>query len=166
MQNPKISAIAAIDGKRGIGKDNQLLFHIKEDFERMHKIIAGHPLIMGRKTHESIGRVIPGVANIVITRDTSYAKKHTEGCIVCFSLDEALEKAKKINHGGEIFIFGGGGIYKQAWPVIDKLYLTVVEGDFHADTFFPDFQDFKKVVFEESHESNGLKYKFVVLERS
>lgn len=163
---PKISAIVAIDEKRGIGKNNKLLFHIKEDFERMHQIIAGHPLIMGRKTHDSIGRVIPGAPNFVITRDPEYKKKHTEGCIICTSLEEAVEKAQKSEHNGEIFIFGGGEIYKQAMPLIDKIYLTVVKGDFAADTFFPDYSDFKKVVYEsEEKEDKGLKYKFIDLEK-
>lgn len=162
----KISAIVAMDEKRGIGKDNKLPFHIKEDFERMHKIIAGHPLIMGRKTHESIGRVIPNCANIVITRDPEYKKNHTEGCIVCPSLEEALEQAKLASGSDEIFIFGGGEIYKQAMSVIDKLYLTLVKGDFGADTFFPDYSEFKKVVFEsEEKKENGFRYKFVELEK-
>ncbi len=162
----KISAIVAMDEKRGIGKNNDLPFHIKEDFERMHKIIAGHPLIMGRKTHESIGRVIPACTNIVITRDPEYKNNHTEGCIVCSSLDEALEQAKLAQGNEEIFIFGGGEIYKQAMPKIAKLYLTIVKGDFGADTFFPDYSEFKKVIFEsEEKEEKGLKYKFVDLER-
>ncbi|MBI2019439.1 dihydrofolate reductase [Candidatus Daviesbacteria bacterium] len=166
MKKIKISAIVAIDEKRGIGKNNQLLFHIKEDFERMHKIIAGHPLIMGRKTHDSIGRVIPGAPNFVITRDPEYKKQHTEGCIVVSSVEEALEKAKASEHHGEIFIFGGGEIYKQAMPVTDKIYLTLVKGDFGADTFFPDYSDFKKVVYQsEEKESIGLKYKFIDLEK-
>lgn len=166
MKSPKVSAIVAIDEKRGIGKGNKLLFHIKEDFERMHQIIAGHPLIMGRKTHDSIGRILPSGANIVITRDPDYAKKHTEGCTVVHSLEEALEKVKKFETHGEIFIFGGGEIYKQAMPIIQKLYLTIVKGDFKADTFFPDYSDFKKVVYEsEEKEFEGLKYKFVDLEK-
>lgn len=162
----KISAIVAMDEKRGIGKDNKLPFHIKEDFERMHKIITGHPLIMGRKTHDSIGRVIPHCANIIITRDLEYKKNHTEGCIVCSSLKEALEKAENLEQNNEIFIFGGGEIYRQAMPVIDKLYLTIVKGDFGADTFFPDYSDFKKVIYEsEEKEDKGLKYKFLDLKR-
>lgn len=162
----KISAIVAMDEKRGIGKGNKLPFHIKEDFERMHKIIAGHPLIMGRKTHESIGRVIPACTNIVITRDPEYKKNHTEGCIVCPSLEEALRQAKLASGSDEIFIFGGGEIYKQAMPVTQKLYLTIVKGDFKADTFFPDYSEFKKVVSESDwQEHEGLRYKFLELER-
>lgn len=162
----KISAIVAIDEKRGIGKDNELLFHIKEDYERMYQIIAGHPLIMGRKTHDSIGRVLPSGPNFVVTRDPEYKRKHTEGCIICFSLEEALEKAQKVERSGEIFIFGGGEIYKQVMPKLEKIYLTIVKGDFKADTFFPDYSDFKKVVYEsEEKQSNGFKYKFIDLER-
>lgn len=166
MKKAKVSAIVAIDEKRGIGKNNQLLFHIKEDFERMHQIIAGHPLIMGRKTHDSIGRVLPGGPNFVITRDPEYKKEHTEGCIVCSSLEEALEKAQEVEGSEEIFIFGGGEIYNQAMPKLEKIYLTKVAGDFKADTFFPDYSDFKKVVYEsEEKQSDGLKYKFIDLER-
>ena len=166
MKNAKVSAIVAIDEKRGIGKNNQLLFHIKEDFERMHQIIAGHPLIMGRKTHDSIGRIIPSGPNFVITRDPEYKKSHTEGCIVCPSLEEALRQARLASGNDEIFIFGGGEIYKQAMPVIQKLYLTIVKGDFGADTYFPDYSEFKKVVFEsEEKEAEGLKYRFLDLER-
>lgn len=166
MTNPKISAIVAMDEKRGIGKGNKLPFHIKEDFERMHKIIAGHPLIMGRKTHESIGRVIPGCTNVVITRDPEYKKSHLEGCIVCPSLEEALQQASLAQGSDEIFIFGGGEIYKQAMPVTQKLYLTIVKGDFKTDTFFPDYSDFKKVIWEsEEKEAGEFKYKFLELER-
>ena len=165
MNNPKISAIVAMDNKRGIGKDNKLPFHIKEDFERMHRIIAGHPLIMGRKTHDSIGRVIPHCANIVITRDPEYKKNHTEGCIVCPSLEEALRRAKIAQGHDEIFIFGGGEIYKQTMPVVQKLYLTIVEGDFGADTFFPDYAEFTKVISQEQKESEGYKYRFLILEK-
>ena len=166
MKRVIISAIVAVDEKRGIGKGNQLLFHIKEDFLRMHKIIAGHPLIMGRKTHDSIGRVLPNSPNIVITRDSEYKVRHTEGCIVCQSLKEALDIAKKLKHSGEIFIFGGGEIYKQAMPLIQRIYLTLVKGDFKADTFFPDYSEFKKVVWQsEEKQSDGFKYKFLELER-
>lgn len=166
MTNQKISAIVAMDEKRGIGKDNKLPFRIKEDFERMHKIIAGHPLIMGRKTHDSIGRVLPGCTNIVITRDPEYKKSHSEGCIVCLSLEEAFRQAKIAEGSEEIFIFGGGEIYREALPKVDKLYLTIVKGDFKADTFFPDYSEFKKVIFEsEENEADGFKYKFLDLER-
>ena len=169
MNKPKISAVCAMDSKRGIGKDSKLLFRIKEDFERMRKVILGKPIIMGRKTYESVlsytdGKIIPGSTNIVVTNDPDYWEKHKEGCVVVHSLDEAIMKAEEENPK-EIIIFGGGKIYKEALPITDKLYLTIVEGDFKADTFFPDYSEFKRVIFEESHKSDGLKYKFLDLER-
>src|SRR5689334_6676427 len=87
----KVSLIAAIDDKRGLGKNNTLLFKIPEDFKRLRQLTSGHPILMGRKTHESIGRILPERTTIIITRDTSY---QVEGAIVCHSLEEAIEKAK------------------------------------------------------------------------
>ncbi len=157
-----------MDSKRGIGKNNKLLFRIKEDFERMRRLIKGKPIIMGRKTYESVltytgGKIIPGSTNIVVTGDPEYSDVHKEGCVVTHSLDEAVERAME-EDVDEIIIFGGGKIYEEALPITDRLYITLVEGDFTADTFFPDYSDFKKVVFEESGESDGLKYKFLDLE--
>jgi dihydrofolate reductase len=160
--NPKISAIAAMDSKRGIGKDNQLLFKIPEDFKRMKELTFGHPIIMGRKTFESIGRVLSGRTNIIITRDATY---EVPGAIICHSLEEAIKTAKE-RDPEEIFIFGGAQVFEEALPLIDRLYLTLVEGDFHADTFFPEYEPFfKKVLVEKHGESDSLKYKFLDLER-
>lgn len=169
-KNIRVAAVAALDSKRGIGKGNKLLFRIKEDFERMRKLIAGKPLIMGRRTYESVlsyteGKIIPGSKNIVITSDPDYGLKHKEGCIVTHSLEVAMEIAAKDNPE-ELIIFGGQKVFEQALPVTDRLYLTVVEGDFDADTFFPDYSQFKKVISQEDHVSaEGLKFKFLDLER-
>ena len=159
--NPRISAIAAMDEKRGIGKDNRLLFKIPEDFKRMRELTFGHPIIMGRKTFEAIGRVLPGRTNVIITRDLSY---QAPGAIVCGSLEQALKAAKQKDQR-EIFIFGGGQVFEEAMPVVDRLYLTIVEGDFGADTFFPDYAAFKKVLYQKEGEFDILKYKFLDLER-
>ncbi len=159
--NPRISAIVAIDSRRGIGKDNQLLFKIPEDFKRMKNLTFGHPIIMGRKTFESIGRTLPGRTNIIITRDASY---EVPGGIVVGSLEEALREARE-KDSREIFIFGGGQVFEEAMPIIDRLYLTVVDGDFGADTFFPDYSSFKKVLYEKHGEFDILKYRFLDLER-
>lgn len=156
----KISLIAAIaSGNRAIGKNNRLIFHIPEDLKRFKKITSGHVVIMGRKTFESIGRPLPNRTNIIITRDPQY---FVEGAMVVHSLEETLRQAQDIET--EVFVIGGGQIYQQAIGLADKLYLTIVEGNPDADTFFPDYSDFKKVVFEESHQSDGLKYKFINLE--
>lgn len=157
-----ISIIAAIaSGNRALGKDNKLIYRIHEDLQRFKKLTSGHPVIMGRKTFESIGKPLPNRTNIVITHDPSYA---TEGIVVVHSLDEAL-RLVQLKGDDEVFIIGGGQIYQEAISKADKLYLTIVEGSPDADTFFPDYPDFTKKVFEEDHESGGLKYKFLDLER-
>ena len=157
----KISLIAAISENRALGKDNQLIFKIPEDMKRFKELTSGHPIIMGRKTHESIGRPLPNRTNIIITRDKQFK---APGCGIVNSIEDALKAAEKVK-SSEIFIIGGGQIYDQAMKFADKLYLTLVEGKFGADTFFPDYLDFKKVVHEESHQSVGYKYKFLELEK-
>jgi len=158
---PKISIICAISENRAIGKDNKLLWHITNDLNRFKELTSGHVVLMGRNTFLSIGRPLPNRTNIIITQDKRYK---AAGCIVCHSLEEAIETAKQYEED-EIFIIGGGQIYKQTIGLVDKLYLTVVESEFEADTFFPDYSAFKNVVFEKSEESDGYKYKFLELER-
>lgn len=198
----KISIIVAMDEERGIGKNNDLLFKIPEDFARMKKLTSGHTIIMGRKTFESIGKLLPGRYNIVITRNPSFkieglrpakngeivnsleeaikiAKEREEGTPLRASFAEAAAKAEQGSEGQrEIFIFGGGQIFKEALPITDKLYLTIVRarldsppesparrGDFHADTFFPEYSDFKKEIYRKEGKSGGYKFTFLDLER-
>jgi len=169
FRNIRVACVIAMDSKRGIGKNNKLLFRIKEDWLRMRSLIKGKPLIMGRKTYESMlsytdGKIIPGSKNIVITSDPKYGNKHQEGEVVVHSMDEALEEAVKDNPE-ELIIFGGQKVLEEAMPIMDRLYLTVVEGDFKADTFFPDYSDFKKVLKEEDHKTDKYSFKFLDLER-
>lgn len=172
------SIIVAMDEKRGIGRNNKLLFKISEDFERMRSITRNHPVIMGRKTFESIGRILPTRTNIVVTRDAQRVRNvnfYSPEVKIAPSLIKGIEQAKKSPGSDEIFIFGGGRIFAEALKrnLVDKLYLTIVEGDFDADTFFPDYSDFKKIIFEKEGEpslnrrgrSEGYKYKFLELER-
>lgn len=156
----KVSIVAAIaSGNRALGKDNKLIYKIPEDLERFKNLTSGHTIIMGRKTFESIGRPLPNRTNIVISSDPNYK---AEGITVVHSLDEALGQLQ-----GEIFIIGGGQVYQEAIGIADKLYLTVVEGNPEADTFFPDYSEFKKVIWQsEELQSDGFKYKFLELERS
>jgi len=152
-----LSIIAAIDQKRGLGKNNQLLFKIKKDLQRFKKITLNHPVVMGRKTFQSIGRPLPKRINIVVTRNKSFRPKRVK---IFNSLNKAVEFAKQKSE--EVFIGGGGSIYRQTISLADKLYLTIVEGDFKADTFFPEYQgEFSRKVFEEKHQSEGYQYKFV-----
>lgn len=166
MEKPRVSAIAAIGKNNELGKDNELLWRIPEDFERMRALTKGHALIMGRKTHESIGRPLPDRANIVITSDENY---EPDGCIVVHSLEAALEEAAKYeekNDDKEVFIFGGSKVYEDALPHTDRLYLTTIEeGRDDADTYFPTYDEFKTVIEEEKREHEGIDYTFITLER-
>ncbi len=149
-----ISAIAVIGQKNELGYKNELLWKVPGDLPRFKNLTMGHPIIMGRKTFESIGRELPGRTNIVISRS---------GAID--SIEQALELAKKSPGSEEIFVIGGGEIYKLAMPYITKLYLTVVDKTAEADTYLPDYSEFSKVLSDESHEENGIKYRYLTLER-
>ncbi len=163
MNNPKISLIAAIASEnRALGKGMELIYKIPEDLKRFKELTSNHVIIMGRKTFESIGKALPNRINIVVTHDPNFS---SENVVVTHSLDEALRLAELREGDGEVFIIGGGQIYQEAINKANKLYLTIVEGNPEADTFFPDYSDFKKVTFEEAHESDSLKYKFLDLER-
>ncbi|MBI2036674.1 dihydrofolate reductase [Candidatus Microgenomates bacterium] len=162
----KLSIIAAMDEKRGIGKDNKLPWHIPEDLVRFKKLTTGHTIIMGRKTFESLGRPLPNRTNIVITRNPSFARSHLASVAVAHSFSEALRLASLAQGNDEIFVIGGGQIFAQALSLADKLYLTIVEGDYHADTFFPQYSQFTKVVFEQEGQSDRYKYKFLELEKT
>ncbi len=150
-----------MDGKRGIGKKNAIPWHVPEELKRFKEITTPHPMIMGRKTFESIGKVLPGRPHFIITRDNSYK---VEGATICHSLDEAIKKAKELDNE-EIFIIGGGEIFKLAMPCIDRLYVTRIKGDFGADVFFPDYSSFKKIIFRQDIEAHGYRYTFMTLER-
>ncbi|PIR84011.1 hypothetical protein COU18_01220 [Candidatus Kaiserbacteria bacterium CG10_big_fil_rev_8_21_14_0_10_51_14] len=167
MVKKRIVAVVAIGKNRELGKEGKLVWRIPDDIQRFRDLTRGHPLIMGRKTFESIlsyrGTPLPDRTNIVITRDPNWAY---EGVIVTHSLEEALAKARAIP-SDEIHIGGGAEIYKEALPLIDKLYLTLIDAEGEADTFFPPYEkEFTKKVFEEDHEWNGIKYKYLDLERS
>lgn len=155
-----ISIIAAIGKNRELGKDNRLLWHIPEDLKRFKELTSGHPIIMGRKTFESIGKVLPNRTNIVITSDK---QKAISGAIVVHSLQEAFRQAQTKLGSEEIFIIGGGQIFEQALSIASKLYLTIVDKTFDADTFFPDYSMFTKKTFEQKGESGEYFYTFLDL---
>lgn len=162
MSNPEVCIIAAIAENRVIGKDGQLPWHISEDMKRFRELTFGHPVIMGRKTFESIGKALVGRDNLVVSQDKTFAP---EGCITCDSLEIAIDAAKGLDDE-RFFVVGGGQIYDQAIDQADRLYLTVVEGEFEGDTFFPDYSDFQHVVSEKTGESGDLKYRFLELRRT
>ncbi len=162
MAKPLLSIICAIGKNRAIGRDNKLLWDIPHDLQHFKDITSGHPVIMGRKTFESIGRPLAGRTNIIVTRDESYQQ---DECVICHSLEEAIAKAKEIDPE-EVFVIGGGSIYAQAIDLVDKLYLTIVDDIVEdADTFFPEYSQFNKIIKEEHFETDELKYSFVELIR-
>lgn len=160
----KISLIVAMDEKRGIGKNNKIPWHIPEDSKWFHEKTVGHVVIMGRKTFESIGKPLSNRTNIIITHDTNYIIQNIKDVKIADSLNEAIKLGKEIEHE-ELFIIGGGQVYEQGIKFADRLYLTIIEEEFEADTFFPDYSAFKKVIFEKPGESGGYKYKFLILEK-
>lgn len=159
----KVSIIVAIDQENGIGKDNQLLWHLPNDLKFFKKITSGNTIIMGRKTYESIGRPLPNRRNIVISRNQDLK---IEGVEVFENISSALEACKTEN---EVFIIGGGEIYKQALPFTNKIYLTKVDANCAADTFFPSLNEQEwKIISEEKHlkdEKHTYNYIFTILER-
>jgi len=161
MEKPIVSIIAVISKqKRAMGIKNGLLWKIEGDLPRFKALTTGHPIIMGRKTYESIGRPLPNRTNIVVTRNPEFK---VDGVVRAESLEEALEIAKEEKE--EIFVIGGGEIYKQALPFTDRLYLTIVNDEPEADTFFPDYSEFKKEISREEHPEHSPPFSYVILER-
>lgn len=156
-----ISLIAIIAKNRAIGFNNKLLYDIPEDLKHFRSITAGHAVIMGENTFHSLNdKPLPNRLNIVLTKKENFM---AEGCLIAHSLEQAIELAKARNPG-EIFFIGGGQVYAQALSLADKLYLTIVDDEpKQADTFFPDYGEFKNIIKKEARESNGYKYSFTEL---
>ncbi len=123
--------IAAVGRNSELGKDNQLLWHLPDDFKRFKQVTTGHYIIMGRKTFESFPKLLPNRTHVIITRQENY---HPEGCIIASGIEDALAKCPE---NEDVFVIGGGEIFKLAMPFADKLDLTEVDASFDADTFFP-----------------------------
>jgi len=159
----QLSIIVAMDRNRVIGKGDTLPWHISSDLKNFKKITMGKPIVMGRKTHESIGRPLPGRENIILTRDENYS---SESCTVLHSMDDIFEHCKDVE---EVMITGGSEIYKLSLKQATRLYLTEVHTEIEGDTFFPEFdRDKWKEVSREDHKSdekNEFDYSFVLLER-
>ncbi|WCP67510.1 type 3 dihydrofolate reductase [Vibrio tubiashii] len=158
-----ISMIAAMANDRIIGKDNQMPWHLPADFAWFKRSTMGKPVVMGRKTYDSIGRPLPGRQNIVISRDASLV---IEGVETVTSIDEALQVVGDVE---EVMIIGGGTIYEACLPKANKLYVTHIEADIQGDTQFPSWGDEFKETYSESYsadEKNAYDMRFVVLERN
>lgn len=161
-----INIVAAISQRdRALGKNGELIFTIAEDMTRFKKLTEGHPVIMGRKTWESLPdkfRPLPNRTNIVITRDMDY---NAVGAYVVTSIEHALTLAKTREGSEEIWVIGGGEIYTLALPYADRLYLTLVNDDKEADAFFPEYSAFTDILQEEHHRMHLPSYTFLTLAR-
>jgi dihydrofolate reductase len=159
-----ISFIWAMDENRVIGKDNQLPWHLPEDLKFFKRITMGHPVAMGRKTHQSIGRLLPGRENIIITRNREF---HREGITVLHSVAELQEYDRLKNE--EIFVIGGAEIFRELLPSAHRLYVTNIHAAFEGDTFFPELnkEDWKLISCEKGpkDEKNPYNYEFCIYER-
>jgi len=159
-----ITIIAAIGKNNELGKDNQLLWHLPEDLKYFKKMTMGHPIIMGRKTYESIGKPLPNRTNIVVSRKEDWFE---EGILIVPSIKDAIKHAKKINE--QIFIIGGGNIYEQTIDLADCLKITQVDFQTKADAFFPKIDENIWQKTDEIHhpkdEKNAYNFSFQTWER-
>lgn len=160
-----ISIIVAVADNWVIGKKNSLPWYLPADLKHFKEITMGHHIIMGQKTHESIGRALPGRTNIVLSFDKEYK---AEGCTVVNSLDEAISIAEN-NGEKEVFVIGGASVYEQSVDIADKIYITRIHNKFDGDVYFPelDLNKWKEISREEHQpdDKNPYEYEFLVLEK-
>ncbi len=158
-----ITLIAAIGKNNELGKDNDLIWHLPNDLKRFKKVTAGHHVIMGRKTYESLGRPLPNRTNIIITRNSNYK---ADGCVVVHSLKEAIAAAQEDENP---YILGGAEIYNQAIAIADYLDITHVDASLDADAFFPEIDENLWVtIAREDHqkdERHQYNYSFVTYKK-
>lgn len=158
-----LSIIVATDQENGIGKNNELLWHLPNDLKFFKKVTSGHPVIMGRKTFDSIGRPLPNRRNMVISRQPNLK---IEGAEVFDNLANAINACKAED---EYFVIGGGEIYQQALPFTNQIYLTKVCSSFNADTFFPDIPAVEwEIEWRQTHqkdEKHAYDYTFLILKK-
>jgi len=159
-----ISLIVAMSRNRTIGQGNALPWHLPADLKYFKRITLGKPIIMGRKTFESIGRPLPGRTNIIVTHELAY---RANGCTVVHSIDEAISVAQAHE---EVMVIGGATLFEQILPRAERIYLTEIDEEFAGDTFFPELEQCTWREIQREHhvpdEQNTHAYSFVVLERN
>ena len=163
QNKPRVSVIAALARNRVIGIENRLPWRLPEDLAHFKALTLNHPILMGRKTFESLGRPLPGRTNIVITRNPGYRR---DGCLVADSIPAALALCRD---AAEVFFIGGAELYGQAIPLADRLYLTEVDIEAEGDARFPDYdRSAFREISRESHtgeKGDALEFDFAVYER-
>lgn len=153
-----------MSANRVIGRDNKMPWHLSADLKRFRAITMNAPILMGRKTFESIGRPLDGRTNLILSKNDHY---QPQGCHVFQSLETALEAAK--NYGDELFVIGGATLYEMTLPLAQRLHLTKIQAEFEGDTFFPEFDwnDWNEVACEKitNDEKVSFAYQFLTLEK-
>jgi dihydrofolate reductase len=173
-----VSIIAAMAQNRVIGRGNRLPWHIPQDFKWFRTLTRGHSVIMGRKTYESIGKILPGRRNLILSTKRGFSVHGAESHA---ALEEALESCAARGEE-EVFIIGGEKLFRESLPLSDRIYLTVIQRDFEGDAFFPEIPEGEfKTIFEENHRGSSvgnaaaldstrvdsdLSYTFMILERA
>jgi len=152
-----INLIVAVSKNGVIGKENQLPWHLPEDLKHFKKLTTGNVVVMGRKTHQSIGKPLPNRLNVILSRDTKWYNPLGDNCVVCYSIEEVLERFKY----RDLFVIGGSEIYNHFLPHTDKIYLTLIEKEFGGDSYF----DFNKNNFfefsKETFQKPEFKFHFI-----
>lgn len=162
-KKPTIRMVVAYTSNHCIGKDNDMPWHLPADLAHFKRVTLGHPIIMGRKTWESIGRALPGRPNYVVSRNSAYQAK---GATVCTTLDDALALCEKSEHD-VCCIIGGQHIFTLGLAIADEVYATEIQAHIEGDTFFPalDPQQWTEVERQPQPEENGYRYDFVLYQR-
>ena len=159
----RISAIFAMSENRVIGKNNQLPWHLPADLRHFKSLTMGKPILLGRKTYESIGRPLPGRCNLVMTRDAQF---QAPGCVIVNSLETALLAA---GYSDEIMVIGGAILYQHLLPRTQRLYMTVIHHEFEGDTYFPElnmseWNEIDRIDYD-ADEENKYSYSFITCDR-
>ena len=160
--SPLVSIIVAMDSGNVIGNKNSLPWHIPGELKRFKKITMGKPIIMGRKTHKSIGKILEGRINIILTKNLSYKNINAH---IFNKFEDAVDKFKSF---GEIIVIGGEEIFKLALPVVKKIYLTKIHKNFEGDTWFPEINEIEWRIIETQNnfnEEKNIKYSYLIYER-
>jgi dihydrofolate reductase len=160
--HPRISIIVAYAANRVIGSDGKMPWHLSDDLKRFKVLTMGHTIVMGRKTWESIGRLLPGRRHVIISRHPGYT---VPGATVVASLGDAIAACADES---DVFVIGGGEIYRLALPLSDRIYATEIDGSFEGDTFFPplDRALWKETRRESRHaENTSMRYSYVTFDR-
>lgn len=157
----QLSIIVAVANANVIGINNTLPWHLPEDLKRFKALTMGHHIVMGRKTYESLGRLLPGRTTVIVTRNKHYC---VEGAVVVHSIEQALAVCAEDD---EVFLIGGAELYQQGFAHADKLYMTEVHTDVEGDAFLPDFDltQWDEVARESHQAENGLAFSYVTYQR-